>query len=151
MTVLTETVFHSRGFAFPAWTLATFALGAFCGMLLRRILPAMAVTLAAYAGLYILAWQVLAPRYPVSLVTSNPHLINAASAPLTSAAGNVPANTLNTSPWILSGWKTGSTQWWRYIPVTRFWPMQVIEAGWLVVLAIALFAGTVWLARRRAA
>lgn len=66
MTVLTESVFHSRGLVFPAWTLATFAIGAFAGMLLRRTLPAMAVTIAAYAALYLLAWQVLPPRYPVS-------------------------------------------------------------------------------------
>jgi hypothetical protein len=29
--------------------------------------------------------------------------------------------------------------------------MQFIEAGWLLILAIALGAGTVWLVRRRAA
>jgi hypothetical protein len=142
MTVLTESVFHSRGFVYPAWTLTTFVIGAFPGMLLRRTLPAMAVTMGAYAGLYILAWRVLSPRYPVSLVTSNPHLIQ--------VAGNVPANVLNTSPWVLSSWQTGSTVWWRYIPVSRFWPMQFIEAGWLVVLSILLIAATVWLARRRA-
>jgi hypothetical protein len=143
MTVLTESVFHSRGLVFPAWTLATFAIGAFCGMLLRRTVPAMAVTMGAYAGLYVLAWRVLSPRYPVSLVTSNPHL--------TQIAGNVPANTLNTSPWILSSWQTGSTVWLRYIPVSRFWPMQFVEAGWLVVLSVLLIAATVWLARHRAA
>jgi hypothetical protein len=143
MTVLTETVFHSRGLVFPAWALTTFVIGAFCGMLLRRTLPAMAVTIGAYAGLYVLAWRILSPRYPVSLVTSNPHLAQ--------IAGNAPANTLNTSPWILNSWRTGSTVWWRYIPVSRFWPMQFVEAGWLVVLSILLIAATVWLARRRAA
>jgi hypothetical protein len=40
---------------------------------------------------------------------------------------------------------------WRYIPVSRFWPMQFIESGWLLVLAIALGSATVWLVRRRAA
>jgi hypothetical protein len=29
--------------------------------------------------------------------------------------------------------------------------MQFIEAGWLLVLAVALMAGTVWLVRGRAA
>jgi hypothetical protein len=45
----------------------------------------------------------------------------------------------------------GITEWWRYIPVSRFWPMQFIEAGWLLVLSALLIAGTVWLVRRRAA
>jgi hypothetical protein len=102
MTVLAETVFHSRGLVFPAWVLTTFVIGAFCGMLLRRTIPAMAVTIGAYAGLYILAWLVLSPMYPVS-------------------------------------------------PVSRFWPMQFIEAGWLLVLSVLLIVATVWLVRRRAA
>ena len=44
-----------------------------------------------------------------------------------------------------------STQWWSYIPVSRFWPMQFVEASGLLALSIALMAGTVWLVRRRAA
>jgi hypothetical protein len=59
-------VFHSRGVVFPAWTLATFAIGACCGMLFRRTVPAMAVTMGAYAALYIVAWQYLMRWYPVS-------------------------------------------------------------------------------------
>ena len=44
----------------------------------------------------------------------------------------------------------GITQWWRSIPVSRFWPMQFIEAGWLLALSLLLTAATVWLVRRRA-
>jgi hypothetical protein len=45
----------------------------------------------------------------------------------------------------------GYTEWFRWIPPSRFWPMQFIEAGWLLVLAVAIMAATVWLVRRRAA
>jgi hypothetical protein len=45
----------------------------------------------------------------------------------------------------------GITLWTRYIPVSRFWPMQFVEAGWLLVLSVLLLAATVWLVRRRAA
>jgi hypothetical protein len=38
----------------------------------------------------------------------------------------------------------------RY-PVRTFWPMQVFESGWLLVLSALLVAGTVWLLRRHAA
>ena len=80
-------------------------------------------------------------------------------------------------PWILSTWVTGPggqpasqsvagqienrppgasvppgyTEWTRWIPLSHYWPMQFIEAGWLLVLAVALMAGTVWLVRGRAA
>ncbi len=173
-TVLSATVFDTRGIAFAAWTLTAFAIGAFTGMLIRRILPAMAVTLGAYLGLDLLTWLVLRPHYPVALVTSNP-----------GPHGNFGFS----DRWLLSTWWTGPggkpanpsvvnrilalfqdnggprvnetpaqvfaqhgiTQWWRYIPVSRFWPMQFIEAGWLLVLSVLLIAATLWLVRRRAA
>jgi hypothetical protein len=52
---------------------------------------------------------------------------------------------------VLSHWSAGSTQWVRYIPVSRFWPMQFVEGGWLLVFSVLLVAATVWLVRRRAA
>jgi ABC-type transport system involved in multi-copper enzyme maturation permease subunit len=36
LTVLSATVFDTRGIAFAAWTLAAFAIGAFAGMLITR-------------------------------------------------------------------------------------------------------------------
>jgi hypothetical protein len=136
-------VFHSRGVVFPAWTLATFTIGACCGMLIRRTVPAMAVTMGLYAVLYIVTWLFFMKWYPVSLVTSNPAVAN--------AGGNAAANVQSTNALILGSWKTGSTTWWRYLPVSRFWPAQFVEASWLLVLSVLLIAATVWLARRRAA
>lgn len=133
----TKTVFDTRGIDFAAWTLAAFAVGAFLGMLIRKIIPAMAATLGVYLILDLLAWLVLREDYPVAINTTNASLFNGHSTP--------------DSPWILKTWTVGHTNWWRYIPVSRFWPMQFFEAGWLLVLAIALGAGTVWLVRRRAA
>jgi hypothetical protein len=45
----------------------------------------------------------------------------------------------------------GYTQWTTYQPASRFWPVQFIEAGWLLALSVLLIAATIWLARRRAA
>lgn len=175
MNVLAATVFDTRGIDFAAWTLVAFAVGACLGMLLRRIIPAMAATLGVYLGLDVLTWLLLRKQYPVALVTSNGSLFS----------GQITSN----SPWMLSTWYTGPggkpadqsvvnqvlglfpqngssvvretpaqafaqhgiTEWWRYVPVSRFWPMQFIEGGWLLVLSALLIAGTVWLVRRRAA
>jgi len=41
MTVLSPSVFDARGVSYAAWTLTAFCMGAFLGMLVRRILPAM--------------------------------------------------------------------------------------------------------------
>jgi hypothetical protein len=137
MNVLAAGVFVARGIDFAAWTLVAFAIGVFLGMLIRRVVPAMAATLGAYLGLQLLAWLVLCEDYPVAINTTNASLFSGPSTP--------------NSPWILKTWTAGSTDWWRYIPVSRFWPMQFIESGWLLVLAIALGSATVWLVRRRAA
>jgi hypothetical protein len=137
MNDLAATVFDTRGIDFAAWTLVAFTIGAFLGMLIRKIIPAMAATLGVYFGLDLLSWLVLREDYPVAIDTTNAKLFNGPSSP--------------NSPWILKMWTTGNTTWWRYIPVSRFWPMQFIESGWLLVLAIALGAATLWLVRRRAA
>jgi ABC-type transport system involved in multi-copper enzyme maturation permease subunit len=66
MTRLSAAVFDTQGIVLAAWVLVGFTLGAFFGMLFRRIIPAMIVTLAAYCGIDLLTWQYLRPHYPVS-------------------------------------------------------------------------------------
>jgi hypothetical protein len=95
---LAPTVFDLRGVAFGAWTLAAFAIGALAGMLIRRVVPAIAATLAAYAGLAVVVGLFLRQHYLTPLLTSNP---------------NVPGSTFGSSPdvpgsaWILSQqWQT---------------------------------------------
>ena len=149
LTVLSATVFDTRGIAFASWCLMSFTLGAFLGMLLRRVIGAMAATLGAYLGLAVVTWVYLRPRYPVALVTSNASLFNVQITP--NLRNGFPSTTPNDSPWVLSTWNVGRTAWWRYIPVSRFWPMQLIEGGWLLVLSVLLIAATAWLVRRRAA
>jgi len=170
LTVYTATVFGSRPVVFAVWTLLAFTLSAFFGMLFRRIIPAMAVTLGVYLGLALLAWD-LRKYYPVSLVSDSTSI----------GFGRITPG----DPWILSQWFTGRggqrvsqtvvdraiaqarvssagqfgrvlaqhgyTAWTRYIPVSRFWPMQTVEGAWLLVLSALLVAATVWLVRRRAA
>jgi uncharacterized protein YneF (UPF0154 family) len=82
-------VFGLRGIAFAAWTLAGFAIGALAGLLVRRVVPAIAVTLAAYAGLALAAGLYLQQRYLTPVTARN--LINP------------PA-----SAWIIAGWWTKS-------------------------------------------
>jgi hypothetical protein len=133
----TATIFDTHGIVFAAWTLTAFAVGAFLGMLFRRILPTMAATFGVYVGLALLTWLQLRKDYPVALVTSNASLVDGPRRP--------------NSPWVMSTWESGTTQWWRYIPASRFWPMQLIEAGWLLILSALLITGTVWLVRRHTA
>jgi hypothetical protein len=87
---LAAIVFDLRGITFTAWTLAAFAIGALAGVLIRRVVPAIVATLAAYAGLAVAAGLFLRQHYLTPLVTSNV---------------NVPA-----SAWIMSQrWTKGGT------------------------------------------
>jgi len=163
-------LFDLRGVGFAAWTLAAFAIGALAGLLIRRVVAAIAATLAAYAGLAFAAGLYLRQHY---------------AAPLLTRAPDVPG-----SAWVMSQWWTkggrfafghpsndllmrlcpspgpykrpqasvaqclaphGYTQWTSYQPVSRFWPFQWIEGGWLLALSALLIAATIWLVRRRAA
>ena len=167
-------LFDLRGIAFAAWTLAAFAIGALAGMLIRRVVPAMAATLAAYTGLALAAGNLLRQHYMTPMLTSNL---------------NVPGSAWITSQWWTKGGEFafadrppesllqqlcssspagplgkpsqqtffqclsqhGYTQWTSYQPVSRFWPFQWIEGGWLLALSVLLIAATAWLVRRRAA
>ena len=172
-------LFDLREVAFPAWTLAAFAIGALAGMLIRRVVPAIAATLVVYAGLAFATGIFLREHYLTPLLTTSL---------------NVPG-----SAWILSQWWTkggvtlsqstmqqvmlpviqrlmpavpedqihlyklptllnteryltqhGYTYWTSYQPISRFWPFQWIEGGWLLALSVLLIAATIWLVRRRA-
>ena len=175
MTPFFPGVFDLRGVGLAAWTLATFAIGVLAGMGIRRVVPAIVATLAAYAALAFAAAEFLRQHYLSPLVTSSP---------------NVPG-----SAWIMSQWWTkggkfafaggppdslvsrfcsalpsgpggfkptegsfaqclaqhGYTQWTSYQPASRFWPFQWIESGWLFALSALLIAATVFLVHRRAA
>jgi hypothetical protein len=168
-------LFDLREVAFPAWTLAAFAIGALAGMLIRRVVPAIAATLAAYTGLALAAGLFLRRHYLAPLVAGN--FFNApGSAWIVSQwwtkngqfafAGywppqiiqhqDCPAGMFGSSGPSLGALERcftqhGYTQWTSYQPASRFWPFQWIEGGWLLALSVLLIAATVWLVRRRAA
>ena len=167
-------LFDLREVAFAAWTLAAFAIGALAGMLIRRVVPAIVATLAAYTGLAIAAGNFLRQHYMTPLLTSNLSVPGSAwissqwwtkggrfafaSQPpesllqqlcSSSRAGPLGKPLHQTFFQCLS--QHGYTTWTSYQPISRFWPFQWIEGGWLLALSVLLIAATIWLARRRAA
>jgi hypothetical protein len=174
---LGSTVFDLRGVAFAAWTLAAFSIGVLAGVLIRRVLPAMAASMATWAGLAFVTGAYLRKHYEAPLATSNPNVPGSAwvlsqwwaragqPASLSavnqvlravglsaSAPGQFQAHgsTLgNVSPMQYLV-RHGFTQMTSYQPASRYWPFQFIEGGWLLALSLLLLAATIWLVRRRA-
>jgi ABC-2 family transporter protein len=166
---LSTRVFDLGEVAFAAWTLAAFAIGALAGMLIRRVVPAIAATLAAYAALALATALYLRQHYMTPLLTSKPNLpasawiVNqwytkggkfafpAKGSQIVSAVQHScpPRINVSLSPaQCLS--QHGYTWWASYQPGNRFWPFQWIEGGWLLALSVLLIAATIWLVRRRA-
>jgi len=168
-------LFDTLGVAFAAWTLAAFAIGALAGMLIRRVVPAIAATLAVYAALAFATALWLRERYMTPLLTSKSNLPSTAwlvnqwydkggrfafpaqGSQLVGAVSRLcPAPRVNSngvsvvSPAQCLA-QHGYTLWTSYQPGSRFWPFQWIEGGWLLALSVLLIAATVWLVRRRAA
>jgi hypothetical protein len=169
-------LFDLHEVTFPAWTLAAFAIGVLAGMLIRRVVPAIAAALAVYAGLAFAAGVFLREHYLTPLVTSSLNLPG--SAMIESQWGTKdgkfafafnhglpPMSVIPAScPGPLGGGhqkpslgsllqcivQQGYILWTRYQPGSRFWPFQWIEGGWLLALSVLLIAATIWLVRRRA-
>ena len=176
LTPFNPGVFDLRGVTFAAWTLAAFAIGALAGTLIRRVVPAIAATLVAYAGLAFATGGFLRQHYLTPLVTSNPNVPVSAwvmsqwwtKGGKFAFSGGPPDSLLNQycpagppgpvgpggdpKSVSLAGCLTphGYTQWTAYQPASRFWALQWVEGGWLLVLSALLIAVTVWLVRRRA-
>ena len=170
-------LFDLHGVAFAAWTLAAFSVGALAGMLIRRVVPAIAAALAVYAGLAFAAGGYLRGHYLTALTGRNLNLPGSAwilsqwwtkggtvlsqdtmrqvfQSTLQLIAPVVPSKaqklrTFNDVTVYLT--RHGYTQWTRYQPGSRLWPFQWIEGGWLLALSVLLVGATIWLVRRRAA
>ena len=176
-SALNPTIFDLRGVAFAAWTLAAFAIGVLAGVLIRRVMPAMAATLAAWSGLAVATALFLRRHYRAALLTTNPNIAS-------------PANVISRS-WMLRGKPVGLsalatalrpvdvrvvtsgifspgpftpanfvgpvpyllmhgfTRVASYQPGSWFWPFQLIEGAWLFVISVLLCVSAIWLVRRR--
>jgi hypothetical protein len=163
-------LFDLRGVAFAAWTLAAFAIGGLAGALIRRVVPAIVATLAAYAGLALAAGMFLRQRYLTALLTSKLNVPGSAwiisqrwttrdgqpvsqsvlgqilqqGEPQLAGKGGVPKSLGSWQYLVQHGYMLRTT----YQPASRFWTFQWIEGGWLLALSALLIATTVWLVHR---
>jgi hypothetical protein len=169
---LAAIAFNVRGIDFAAWTLAAFAIGALAGILIRRVVPAITATLVAYAGLATATGLFLRQHYLTPLVTSGPHVPSSdgiisqwwTKGGAYAFGGQPPVNLLvelcppaavgpgkpSSGTFAQCLTQHGYTLHTRYQPASRFWPFQLIEGSWVLVLSLILIGIAVWLVRRRA-
>lgn len=168
--------YEVSGLVFAARTLFGFTLGTLAGLLVRRTVPAMAATAAAWIAATVLSMTYLRPLIRQPIVTlGRPAKGNVSrhGVPLNADVvgswlqdpaghhasfqhvedqaiaangGNVPTSA------DLDAYLTRHhySQWVSYRPDGWFWHFQIIEAAGYASLAIVLAAATVLLLRRRA-
>lgn len=154
------------GAVFVARAVFAFSVGILAGAVLRRVVPAIGVTLVAWIAAVLPSITVLRPRLLASVTVVNPP--TTPSGLIISDVWRSPTGTdLNSSQLADatysaagSGHKLDIAQYLYqqgyvhtvvYQPASRFWTLQFIEAGGLTVLSAGLFFAAVWLVRRRAA
>jgi hypothetical protein len=172
---LDSSTFPTTGLAVVGWTLLGLSIGALAGLLWRRVVPAVATSFAAWFGLAYLAsmlrphlltpltikgevpaggleisesWMHGGRKVGVSEVSSVLEKIGVSMSDNGMSAhvdrgGPAPPDPIA----YLS--EHGYTLIHTYQPDSRYWPIQWIEAGWLVLVSVALLALTFWLIRRR--
>ncbi|MEV6831140.1 ABC transporter permease [Amycolatopsis sp. NPDC051102] len=152
---LAYVTFDVQGIVPIAYTLFALALGVFAGTFWRKVLPAMAISLAGFAAVRV-AIEVLArPRYlPAQTLSFGPgdqRTPNFASGDwvmqqgVRNAAGELVLPDAQIGPCPPTGCGAGPQEagpgaynWLQYQPGDRFWLFQGIETGIFVLLAAAL-------------
>jgi ABC-type transport system involved in multi-copper enzyme maturation permease subunit len=150
------------GLVFAARMLLAFTIGALLGRLLRRTVPAIALTMVAWLAVVLPTALLLRPHIEAPLVarvdlkskfstewTLSQWWVDPAGHRLGRAAYNTIArlHAADTTSWLVGH---HYVQWETFQPASRFWTFQLVEASGLWLLAVALAGLTVWLVRRRA-
>jgi hypothetical protein len=155
--------FEIEGVVFAARTLFAFCLGAFAGAVTRRTVPAIAATLIGWVAVVAPTVIALRQHYRAPLVAQvadttiagtdwslvqwmeDPSGQRLSSTQIDALARTIFNQGANPQQWFP---EHGYTLWHSYQPASRFWPFQLVEAGWVTALALLLAAATVYLVRR---
>jgi hypothetical protein len=170
------TTFATNGITPLGYAAFAFALGTAAGALVRRTVPAMAVTLAIFAAVQFVMplWvrpYVIPPRHTVVSVASLNSLrpqafpgqpgawvlstgtVNAAGQPVTAAPAACLSLTsgkdASEASYLDCMASHGIRETITYQPAGRYWPLQWIETGIFLALALALAGFCFWRLDRR--
>jgi ABC-type transport system involved in multi-copper enzyme maturation permease subunit len=154
------------GVVFVSRALFALALGIFAGALIRRVVPAIAATLASWIAVFTVTFvslrsHFLTPRTVVDTMApgSNPwvfaqkwtapdgHVLNTAEIDTLQNTTSAAGHTQDMFAYLAhQGYSYKAT----YFPQRRFWTFQTIEASSLAILSLLLLIAAVLLVRRRA-
>jgi hypothetical protein len=144
--------FDVQGVAPIAYTVFAMALGIAAGALFRRVVPAITTTLVVFPAVRIVTALYLRPLFAVSKnvspLASTPPLsyslgadiLPGAAGPTTACASPAGGQQDSLACLAAHGYQNHIT----YLPASRFWPVQGVESGIFLILALALAIFTYW-------
>ncbi|MEV0975203.1 ABC transporter permease subunit [Microtetraspora glauca] len=161
-------VFDAMGLMFAVHLLFCLAVGAFAGVVIRRVMPAVSVALAVSLAVIMILTPALRANYmpavegPIQIATNEwkldtwwvgpqgQRLTNEQMAELADkSVAELPAKgPAGNAARLLWSSQNHYSPVMSYQPASRFWPFQFIEAGWMLAIAILLGAATIWRVRR---
>jgi hypothetical protein len=168
---INATGFNLEGSAFTSAAVFAFAAGVLAGVLVRRVVPAMAATVIAFVAVRAPVEMYARPRF------ARPHLritdpggrasnrgrqftqdwllgqgwIDASGRKLSDAERTAILRQLYDSGTPIEQYMAqhGLRHYAEYHPAGSFWTFQLIESGIYLAIAAALLAAAIWLTRRR--
>ncbi|MGE5291899.1 MAG: hypothetical protein ACM3ML_32885 [Micromonosporaceae bacterium] len=161
--------FEVEGVVFAARTLMAFMLGALAGVVIRRVVPAIVASLAAWVAIVLPTVLFVRPHYRAPITTAisasnklgdwgsvwslNDWWVGPDGRPVSQPAVNtlvarLPAQRLDANTWLT---RHHYVLWESYQPASRFWEFQAIEGSGLLIGSLLLAAAVLWWVRRRAA
>lgn len=161
-----------RGIVLPAYALFALALGIASGILVRRSVPAIGITIVVFLLLKLAITLLIRPYFlpPLSYISSLDQVGAPSHADLLIHIGTIDRNGQEISDFRISEIcpqlsKNGSSEAFSafraceqkqgfqsksyYQPASRFWLFQAIEATIFLLLAVALLAPTAWLVSKK--
>jgi hypothetical protein len=171
MTPTPEGMFTDRWSAFDfqapvvvAYAVFGIALGAAAGMIIRRVVPAMAATLVVFTAVRLAVAQLLRPNFlpPVTIDQSKAGLnlgdswnlgiraVDLSGHPVSQDYYNQVMANAGALPGSLADYLRahGIAQLYVYQPESRFWLFQSFETALFLALAGLLIAAVIWSTRR---
>jgi hypothetical protein len=162
---MSDDAYLSRGPATVAYALCALAIGAVTALLLRRALPALAVSVVATGLLGYVVAQLRASFWPTVTVTAGQSgvldppmsawevesgvLVHGSRVPsldVTKCYGGSTARTRGCFDDLgVTGFYT------TYHPESHYWPLHLVETGIVLAVTAAVTAAAFWLLRRRTA
>jgi hypothetical protein len=145
VSVRAQAPLNFEGLYLTCSLLCAFALGVLAGLLLRNTIGGMVVAYIAWEAPSLVATLLGGPLHILAVTKTIACTTGCAQA----SPNSIPPVTGNLGDQVLSLTRTGNHLIVTYQPASRFWTLQLIDAGLFLAVAATALGTAIWLLHRR--